>query len=228
MRPVSGTLAGVHTTPDGCPVDLYALLPSAGEPEIVHGAVPAGAAILELGGGCGRVTHPLLALGHAVVAVDFSAEMLALVRGAETICARIGELALGREFPVVLLGSHLVNTPDPGELAALLAAARRHLAPGGQLLVEWHPPEWFDRVHAGPGGTLGPVAVSLHDVIRDGPMLSAQVRYRLGRRVWHQEFTCRQIGVEDLSEALTSADLEFDRWITGERDWFCARSPHAG
>jgi hypothetical protein len=36
-------------TPDGCSVDFYALLPPMGEPEVVHGAIPAGASILELG-----------------------------------------------------------------------------------------------------------------------------------------------------------------------------------
>jgi len=56
-----------------------------GEPEIVHAAVPPGASILELGAGAGRVTHPLVALGHPVVAVDESAEMLARIRGAETV-----------------------------------------------------------------------------------------------------------------------------------------------
>ena len=64
-------------------MELYSLLPPMGEPEIVHAAIPAGAGILELGAGAGRVTHRLLELGHPVVAVDESAEMLARVRGAE-------------------------------------------------------------------------------------------------------------------------------------------------
>ncbi|MGW4482467.1 class I SAM-dependent methyltransferase [Amycolatopsis sp. NPDC004368] len=210
-------------TPDGCPIDLYLQLPAVGEPEIIHGAVPAGASILELGSGCGRVTHPLTELGHAVVAVDESLDMLEHVRGAETVCARIGDLRLGREFGVVLLGSHLVNTADETERHNLLAAARRHLAPSGRLLVEWHPPEWFDHVAAGPGGRLGDIAVSLHDVVRDGPLLAATVRYTAPNHHWHQEFTCRRLDLAELADALTSADLEFDRWVTDDRDWFSAR-----
>ncbi|MEV8606894.1 hypothetical protein AB0383_02830 [Amycolatopsis sp. NPDC051373] len=105
---------------------------------------------------------------------------------------------------------------------SLLAAARRHLAPGGRLLVEWHPPEWFDHVVDGPGGLLGEVAVSLHDVVRAGDLLSATVRYRAAERVWHQEFTCRRLGFPELSEALTSADLTFGEWLTADRDWFSA------
>ena len=50
--------------PDGSPVALYARLPALGEPELIHDAVPAGAEILELGAGAGRVTHDLLALGR--------------------------------------------------------------------------------------------------------------------------------------------------------------------
>ncbi|WP_329069481.1 class I SAM-dependent methyltransferase [Amycolatopsis sp. NBC_01480] len=206
----------------GCPVDVYLRLPTSGEPEIVHGAVPAGASILELGSGCGRVTHPLVALGHRVVAVDDSPEMLAHVREAETVCSRIGDLRLGRCFDVVLLGSHLLNTPDPVEARALLAAARRHLVPGGVVLVEWHQPEWFDRVASGSGGQLGDVAVALEDVARDGDLLSAAVRYSVGGEAWRQEFTCRRLSPEALSKALTSADLAFDRWVTADRDWFSA------
>jgi hypothetical protein len=40
-------------TPDGRAVELYALLPPMGEPELVHAAIPAGASILELGPGPG-------------------------------------------------------------------------------------------------------------------------------------------------------------------------------
>ena len=53
-----GTGPGV-ITPDGCAVDFYRVLPAMGEPEVVHGAILAGAGILELGAGAGRMTHPL-------------------------------------------------------------------------------------------------------------------------------------------------------------------------
>ena len=69
-------------TPDGCAVEFYARMTARGEPAIVHAATGPGASILELGCGAGRVTHPLVALGHPVVAVDESPDMLAYVRGA--------------------------------------------------------------------------------------------------------------------------------------------------
>lgn len=212
----------MSVTPDGSPVELYLELPAAGEPEVVHGAIPAGAAVLELGCGVGRVTHPLVALGHPVVAVDESPEMLAHVRGAETVCARIGELRLDRRFPVVVLGSHLINGPDR---QALLEAARRHLAPGGQLLVEWHPPAWFDQVAEGSGGQLGEVRIAVEGVRRDGDRMSATVCFSLGDRTWKQPFTAERFLLEP---ALEQAGLRFGRWLTADRDWFSARSASAG
>ena len=122
----------MEVTADGSPVDVYLLLPPDGEAEIVHAAIPPGASILELGSGAGRVTHPLLALGHDVVAVDDSAAMLGHVR-AEKVRARIGDLDLGRVFDAVLLASHLVNTARDADRQAMLAAAHRHLRPDGRL-----------------------------------------------------------------------------------------------
>ncbi|WP_284743058.1 class I SAM-dependent methyltransferase [Amycolatopsis sp. RTGN1] len=214
----------MDVTADGCSVEVYRLLPPAGEPEIVHAAVPAGASILELGCGVGRVTHPLMELGHRVVAVDDSPDMLAHVRS-ETVCARIGDLDLGRTFDAVLLGSHLVNTALDSDRHALLAAARRHLAPSGRLIVEWHPPEWFDSVASGQGGRLGDVAVELADVVREGDLLSATVRYSADGRRWNQEFTCRRLALDDV---LTSAGLTFDGWLTDDRNWFAARARRWG
>jgi SAM-dependent methyltransferase len=139
----TGTGPGV-ITPDGCAVDLYAPLPPMGEPGVVHAAIPVGASILELGAGAGRVTHPLVALGHPVVAVDESPEMLARIRGAETVRARVQDLELGRRFDAVLLASTLVNVPDPGLRGRFLEACRNRVRDGGCVLVRRHPPSWFD------------------------------------------------------------------------------------
>ena len=126
-------------TNDGCPAEVYRLLPAAGEPEIIHAALPAGATVLDLGGGNGRIAHALLDLGHPVVAVDDSPHMLAQVRGAATVCARFEDLWLDRRFDAVMLASHLINTPDEAARQSLLVSARRHLADAGRLLVEWVP-----------------------------------------------------------------------------------------
>ncbi|MEV7552362.1 class I SAM-dependent methyltransferase [Amycolatopsis sp. NPDC089917] len=208
-------------TADGCPVEVYRLLPPDGEAGIVHAAVPEGASILELGSGVGRVTHALLALGHPVVAVDDSPEMLAHVR-AEKVCSKIEELRLGRVFDAVLLGSHLINTTLDADRAAFLATARAHVAPGGRVLVEWHPPEWFESVQDGQGGRIGEVDVRLGQVVRHGELLSAVVRYSADDRRWTQAFTCRRLGSAALDTALTRAGLVFERWCADDRTWFSA------
>ena len=67
--------------PDGSPVLLYLVLPGADEAALVHSAIGPGDDILELGCGPGRVTRPLVALGHRVTGVDNSADMLVHLDG---------------------------------------------------------------------------------------------------------------------------------------------------
>ena len=205
--------------PDGCAVELYALLPPMGEPEVVHAAIPAGASVLELGAGAGRVTHRLVELGHAVVAVDESPEMLERIRGAETVPARIQELDLGRRFDAVLLASFLVNTPDDGLRRRFLAACRYHVGPGGGVLVQRHPPAWFDEAAEGER-TSGAITFRLRDLRRPGPgLLVATAEYQVGERVWTHAFTTRRLDDGELAAALAEAGLAVDAYLTGDGSW---------
>ena len=200
-------------------MELYSLLPPMGEPGVVHAAIPARASILELGAGAGRLTHPLVALGHPVVAVDESAEMLARVRGAETVRARIQELHLGRRFEVVLLASFLVNTPDRELRRRFLAAAREHVREDGQVLVQRHPPGWFDEAAEGER-TAGDMTFRLRGLRRPGPgLLAATVEYQVGDRVWAQSFTTERLDDEQLAAALAEAGLAVDAYLTGDGSW---------
>jgi SAM-dependent methyltransferase len=218
VRVGTGTGPGV-IAPDGCAVDLYALLPPIGEPGIVHAAIPAGASILELGAGAGRVTHPLLALGHRVVAVDESAEMLACIRGAETVPARIQDLELGRRLDAVLLASSLVNVPNPGLRRRFLEACRNHVRDDGCVLVQRHPPSWFDEATQGERSADG-ITFRLRDLGRPGPgLLAATVEYHVGERVWTQSFTAQRLDDAALAAALAEAGLAVDAYLTGDGSW---------
>ena len=215
-----GTGPGV-ITPDGCAVDFYAMMPAFGEQDIVHEAVRAGSSILELGCGTGRVTHPLIALGHPVVAVDESPEMLAHVRGAETVCATIQGLSLGRRFGAVLLASHLINAPD-GTRGAFLAACRRHVDDDGCVIVQQHPPEWFSDATE-TEYTRDGVIYRLRDVSRPAPdLLTATVEYVVGDRCWTQTFTTTRLDQAALDASLGAAGLRLDRYLTEDRSWFRA------
>ena len=190
-----------------------------GEPAIVHAAIPAGAGILELGAGAGRVTHRLLELGHPVVAVDESAAMLARVRGADAVRARIQELHLGRRFEVVLLASFLVNTPDRELRRRFLTACREHVRDHGCALVQRHEPRWFDEAAEGER-TSGGITFRLRGLTRPGPgRLSATVEYQVGEQVWTQSFTTERLDDQALAAALAEAGLAVDAYLTGDGSW---------
>jgi SAM-dependent methyltransferase len=200
---------------------MYLHLPAGEkEAELVHAAIPDGAEILELGSGVGRVTHELVRLGHPVVAVDESEEMLAHVRGAQTVCSRIEELDLNRRFACVLMMSHLVNTED-SQRSALLAAAARHVAPDGVVLIERYDPAW-EPEESSPK-RHGDVLISLRDVHVGADHFSATARYQLTDKVWLQPFTAWILDDQQLRESLAAASLELAQPLDDSGRWVAAR-----
>jgi SAM-dependent methyltransferase len=209
-------------TPDGCAVDLYAAVPARGEPELVHGVVPAGAAVLELGCGTGRISTPLARLGHRVVGVDESADMLEHCVEITTVHSPIQELRLAERFPVVLLPSHLINTADPQVRAAFLRVCRAHVEPDGMVLVQRHRRGWVAGAEDATADD-GTLRSSLHVLDRPAPdLLHGRMTYRLGDAVWEQEFTARDVDDEALPGVLAQAGLRLDRTLTPDGAWFVA------
>jgi SAM-dependent methyltransferase len=209
-------------TPDGCAVEFYALIPEQGESQIVHEAAGPGASILELGCGAGRVTRPLTALGHAVVAVDESPDMLAHVTSGEIVCSSIEDLSLDRRFDAVLLASSLINVPDDDVRTALLATCRAHVGDTGCVIVEWHPPAWFDSA-VDSERTMDGIIIRLRDVTRPAPgLLSATVEYVAGDRRWTHTFAARRLTESALAASLATAGLRLDRYLTPDQRWFLA------
>jgi SAM-dependent methyltransferase len=207
----------VGVTPDGSPVEVYLRLPPRGEAELVHGAIAPGAEVLELGCGVGRITHELIRLGHPVVAVDESREMLAHVRGAETVLARIEELDLGRRFPCVLLASHFVNVDEEEERDALLRACMRHLTPDGAVLIERYAPDWVPEGSA--TAYVGDVAVRMRDVRREGRRFAATAEYTLDGRTWRQPFAAVLLDDDELEAALRRVGLTLERTLDERGAW---------
>lgn len=208
--------------PDGSPVELYARMPTFGEPETVHAAIPAGTEILELGAGAGRMTRRLAELGHQVTAVDRSAEMLAQVRGAETVHADIVGLDLGRRFGCILLASQLVNVDDDRERAGFLETAARHVAPDGAVLIQRYDPSWAADPRPSETEHDG-LHMRVVDPRRDGERLTATVDYELGGETWrHGPFTSRILDDEGLEARLGVAGLIRDRWLDDRRSWLAA------
>jgi SAM-dependent methyltransferase len=105
--------------------------------------------VLELMCGTGRLSLPLLAGGVRLWCVDYSGEMLDVLRrrlgeqglDAEVREQDVRELDLVRTFERILLPFHsLAEVLAPEDRALALASIRRHLAPGGRFVVTLHNP----------------------------------------------------------------------------------------
>ena len=207
----------------GAPVDLYRLLEAADEPELIDREMPEDAEILELGAGSGRITHPLIAMGRRVVAVDFNPEMLALITGAEKIEARIQDLDLGRTFGGVLLMSNLINNPDRVERLALLRAIHRHLGPRAIALIERYDPETGEDPTPTEQQRYG-ITIRRFDIHREGKLLFQKIEYDAGvRGRWMVDLQGARILTDDEMLAdLAATGLRLLRWIDQRHRWLAA------
>jgi len=217
-----GTGPGVITN-DGCAVDFYALLPTFGEPEIVHAAIPAEASILELGVGTGRLLRPLAALGHPATGVDDSADMLARSPDLETVLSPIESLRLDRKFDVVLLASTMINSGPPVR-QGFLDTVRHHVKDDGMAVFQQNPPRWFETVEDAPAEREEPNGIKriIRNARWDPPRLHAKVEYQFGDNVWTHAWTSYRIRDEEMPAILAGANLRFGDWLTDDHAWFTA------
>ncbi|MFF2045222.1 class I SAM-dependent methyltransferase [Kitasatospora sp. NPDC058170] len=206
-------------TPDGCAVELWERLPVGDEPDVIARAAPAGARILELGCGVGRVTHPLTERGFQVTAVDESPEMLARVRGTRTVRSPIEQLDLGERFDVVLLGSFLVHAGDLAVRRGLLDTCRRHVADGGCVLIQREGADYHDNVprerRIGRDGMSRvvsdtPVEPGVHAVL---------IEFEFPDARWTHTFRSRPLDTAQFEQALADAGLAVDAYLTEDRTW---------
>jgi ubiquinone/menaquinone biosynthesis C-methylase UbiE len=212
-------------------VAIYLELPGDEEAALIHGALldvglPPDCEILELGCGAGRVTAPLSALGHRVVAVDQSEAMLAEVRRrvphAALVLGDVESLNLGRRVAAVVLGSHLVNA-EASLGTAFLATCRRHLAPDGAVLIEAYDSDRNWAEAAGKRTVTGAVAITLVRADRTGDRLVGSVLYETRGGRWIQEFVATLLDEDGLRAALDMAGLRLERWIDRPAGWLVAR-----
>ncbi|WP_330457168.1 class I SAM-dependent methyltransferase [Streptomyces sp. NBC_00820] len=206
-------------TPDGCAVELYARLPVGDEPDVIAAAVPAGAHVLELGSGVGRVTHALLERGFTVTAVDESAEMLSRVRGARTIRGPIEDLALDEQFDVVMLASFLVHAGDVEVRRGMLRTCARHVAKGGCVLIQREGADYHTNVpreRVDPSGFT--VRIVSAEPVGDG-VDAVRAEYEFPDASWSQTFRSRALTKQQFEAALEEAGLEVDTYLTPDGIW---------
>ena len=117
----------------------------------------------------------------------------------------IDRLDAGRLFAFVILGSHLVNTPERDVRRALLRATARHLVGDCDVLVEHHPIDWAET--AEPTRPTPGAEVGMIDVRRDPPFVSAVSVFDVGGREARQPFTARVLSEAELAAELEAAGL---------------------
>jgi hypothetical protein len=114
------------------------------------------------------------------------------------------------------MASHLANTADDDDRAALLGACARHVAPDGIVLLETHEPDWSPAESATERDGIG---FALRDVRRGGPFVEATVEYRAGRRAWRHAFRVRVLNDEELGRELEAAGLRIRRRLGPREAW---------
>ncbi|MFJ5288988.1 class I SAM-dependent methyltransferase [Streptomyces sp. NPDC088348] len=216
-----GTGPGART-PDGCSVELYKRLPVGGEPDVVAAAVPAGASILELGSGAGRVTRPLAQRGFRVTAVDESPGMLEQIEGTggvRTVCSPIEELDTGERYDVVMLASYLVHAGDPRVRHGLLRTCRRHVKDDGCVLIQREGLDWHTDVPRERRNSAGGI-VRIRSATPVGDGVDAMLcEYEYPDATWTQTFLSRPLSHEEFERHLGDAGLVVDSFLTEDGTW---------
>lgn len=116
----------------------------AGEARMIDAMVPRGSRILDAGCGPGRVGGELARRGHTVVGVDVDPVLIEAARtdqpGSDW---RVGDLAeldlpaagVTEPFDVAVMAGNVFTFLAPGTEVEVLRRLRRHLAPGGRLVL---------------------------------------------------------------------------------------------
>jgi SAM-dependent methyltransferase len=145
--------------------------------ELANEARNAGAAVLELGCGTGRVTIPVARDGIDVVGLDSSPAMLDIARRKAAAAAvdvawveaDMRDLDLRREFGLVIVPFrsflHLLTDADQ---QACLACIRRHLLPDGRLALNFFVPRFPGGPGSGPnnGRRPAPLISRIYDSMK--------------------------------------------------------------
>jgi SAM-dependent methyltransferase len=201
-----------------------------GELDAIRHLLPAGASVLELGCGTGRLTRVLLDAGLAPTCVDNSPEMLAcLPEGARAVQADIESLALVKTFDVVLLASFLVNHPDAEIRRALVRCGARHANESTCVLIQRHDPDWLRSVATGFESTVGNLTLRVEDVRRDETSAVAMtLAYSLGGEAWRQSFAAVPLEQRHIDSLLAQEGLRTAETVGPRALWTIARqSAHA-
>ncbi len=222
----SGTGPGARAR-DGCSVELYRRQRYAGEIEPLQPLLPPGTTVLELGCGTGLLAHRLLDFGCVVTGVDNSAQMLEHVSPrVRRVQSDIEALRLAERFDVVLLASGLVNHADARVRRAFVAAAARHVAHDGDVIIKRQDDAWLRAATVGPLGARDGMAIAVDRVDRsvadDGDHVSMTLRYDVGGETWTHAFTVAALDEAAIARLLREEGFAAPCALDERRLWLAA------
>lgn len=183
--------------------------------EMAAEAQRSGAAVLEIACGTGRVAIRLAQAGVNVVGLDLSAHMLAVAReksaGLETMRWVQGDMRwfeLGETFGLVIIPGHAFqNLNTPQDQVACLECIRRHLRPGGFLVVHLDHQDlsWLGDLLRDKGGVFEAAEQFRH------PETGRQIRTS---RAWSYEPASQTAICQTAWEEIDADGQVLNRWQT--------------
>lgn len=219
-------------------------------PFLLRRVAELGEPVLELACGSGRLCVPVAAAGYRVTGLDLTpsllehAEGLARERGVtdrlELIEGDVCRFDLGRRFPFIAYPFNAItHLHDYRDILACLGCVRRHLEPGGRLLLDLFNPklEFFvrdpaerRREHSYPDPSGGGEVVVWESSFYDRATQLNHITwtYDIGERqgVFQRKLTMRQIYPQELRALLEWAGFAVERiWGDYDDSPFTADSP---
>jgi ubiquinone/menaquinone biosynthesis C-methylase UbiE len=181
-----------------------------------------GQAVLEVACGTGRIAIRLAQEGVDVVGLDFSPAMLAVAREKSVAMDNVrwvqGDMRsfeLGETFGLVLIPGHsFQNLNAAADQVACLQSIRRHLVPGGTLVVhlDHQSVSWLGKLTGEQGGALAVTGTFLH------PRTGQQIRTS---QAWSYEPATQTAISQTVWEALDATGEVTDRWESGPLRFHC-------
>jgi len=116
-----------------------------------------------------------------------------------------------------------VHAADPAVRRELLATCRRHLAPGGIVLIQREGAGWHDAVPRERPLLDGVARITASTDVGDG-VRALHAEYVFPDARWTQTFLSRPLSPEQFTAALTEAGLTLERYLTTDGSWAAARA----
>jgi len=182
----------------------------------------AGHRVLEIACGTGRVAVQLAQDGVDVVGLDLSPDMLSVARlksvgmsNLRWVRADMRSFDLGESFGLAIIPGHsFQNIPTANDQLATLASIRRHLIPGGTLVVHLDhlSIDWLGELTRERGGVFEPAESFRH------PTTGQQIRTK---RAWSYEPVTQTAVSEVVWEAVETSGDVVERWESGPLRFHC-------